>query len=86
MERMSEGELGLVTVLETWDPALLAVVKSVLQGSAIDYVVEGEEAMSLLPVGEMLGPFTRRGLAVRVKVRPEDAGAARELLDGSVAD
>ena len=70
----------LVAIFETAEPALLPVAESILGGAEIPYVVSGGEAMSLLPVGELLGPFTRRGLAARRMVRPEDADYARELL------
>ena len=77
---MEHEPADLVTVFDTSDPALLPVIKSLLQGADIPFLVQGEEAMSLLPVGEIMGPFTKRGLAARVMVRSEDAEAATELL------
>ncbi len=77
---MDEHPSDLVAVFDTSDPALLPVVKSLLQGADIPFLVQGEEAMSMLPVGEVLGPFTKRGLAARIMVRPEDSEAATELL------
>ena len=76
---MSGEHDDLVTVLETSDPALLPVVESLLLGAGIPYLVHGEEAMSMLPIG-VIGPFTRRGLAARIMVKPEDAETATELL------
>ena len=70
----------LITVLETADVNFLAVVKSLLDGSEIPYLVQGEEALSLLPVGRLGGPFARRGLAAAVMVPSEHAEAARSLL------
>ena len=70
----------LVTVLETADINLLAVIKSILDGSAIPYLIQGEEALNLLPVGKLGGPFARRGLGAAVMVPPEHAEVARELL------
>lgn len=70
----------LVAVFETADPSLLPVAESLLGGAEIEFWVQGGEAMSLLPVGELLGPFTRRGLAARILVKPEDAEFARDLL------
>lgn len=77
---MSEEPGDLVSVFDTADPALLPVIKSILSGAEIDFMVQGEEAMSLFPIEEGLGPFKKRGLAARVLVRPEDAEAAKELL------
>jgi len=69
-----------VTVLETADISLLAVVKSIFDGAAIPYLIQGDEALSLLPVGRLGGPFARRGLGAAVMVPPEYAETARELL------
>ena len=77
---MDDQPADLVTVFDTTDPALLPVIKSILQGADIPFLVQGEEAMSMLPVGEVIGPFTKRGLAARFMVKPEDAEAASELL------
>lgn len=81
---VDQGEL--VAILETTDPTLLPVIKSILRGAGILFTVQGEEAMSLLPVGELLGPFARRGLAARVLVKPEDEEVARGLLQELEAD
>ncbi len=77
---MDDQPADLVTVFDTSDPALLPVIKSILQGAGIAFLVQGEEAMSLLPIGEVIVPFTKRGLAARFMVKPEDAEAATELL------
>ena len=73
----------LVTVFETADVNLLTIIKSVLDGAEIPYLVQGEEALSLLPVGRMGGPFARRGLAAAIMVPREHAEYASELLAGS---
>jgi hypothetical protein len=39
----------LVKVMETADPALISIAKSVLEGSGIWFVAQGEGASSLLP-------------------------------------
>ena len=70
----------LVTVLETADVNLLAVIKSILDGAEIPYLVQGEEALSMLPVGQLGGPFARRGLGAAVMVPEEHAETARALL------
>ena len=76
----------LVTVLLTADVNLLAVVKSVLKGAGIPCFIQGEKALNLLPVGHLVGPFTRRGLAAAVMVKPEHAEAARVLLSEAEED
>jgi len=70
----------LVTVLETADVNLLAVIKSLLDSAEIPYLVQGEEALSLLPVGRLGGPFARRGLGAAVMVPSEHADVALELI------
>ena len=70
----------LVTVLETAAVNLLAVIKSILDGAEIPYLIQGEEALSLLPVGRLGGPFARRGLGAAVLVPAEHAETARGLL------
>ena len=70
----------LVTILETADVNLLAVFKSILQGAEISFLVQGEEALSLLPVAHLGGPFSKRGLGVAIMVAREDAEVARQLL------
>jgi len=70
----------LVTVLETADVNLLAVIKSILDGAEIPYLIQGEKALGLLPVGRLGGPFARRGMGAAVMVPPEHAETAKELL------
>lgn len=77
---MDDQSADLVPVFDTSDPALLPVIKSLLQGAGIAYLVQGEEAMSLFPVGEIIGPFAKRGLAARILVRARDLEPATELL------
>jgi hypothetical protein len=77
---MDHDPADLVTVYDTSDPALVPVIKSLLQGADIPFLVQGDEAVAMLPVGEISGPFSRSGLAARFMVRSEDAEAAAELL------
>ena len=70
----STEDVELVTVLDTGNPGLVAVAKSVLDGSDILYIVEGEGQLGVFGVG--LSPKS----PVRIKVRQEDEAAARELL------
>ncbi len=70
----------LVTIMETADVNLLVVIKSILQGAEIPFLVQGDEALSLLPLAQLGGPLSRRGLGVAIMVATEDVEAARELL------
>ena len=67
-------EIELVTILDTGNPGLVAVVKSVLDGSDILYIVEGEVQIGLFGVG------LPNKSPVRIKVRQEDEAAAKALL------
>jgi len=70
-------------VLETADSGLLAITKSLLDGAEIPYLVQGDEAMSLFPLGPFgRGPF-RHGVAAIVRVPARHAGDARTLLDSA---
>lgn len=71
-----EPELELVTVLEARDPGLLAVVRSLLDGAGIPFLVKGERIQNLITPGlpgGIVGP-------AEVQVARRDAEAAREIL------
>ena len=72
-------EKKLVVVAEVADPAVLPVLKSILNAADIPFLVQGEEAMSLLPVGQ-LSAFNKRGLAAAILVPPDRAEEAKALL------
>ena len=63
----------LVTILETSDPALISVVKSILEGSNIWYVAQGEAMSSLFPGTVVYHP-------VAFQVAREDEEKAKDLL------
>ncbi len=69
MSRHSEHEP--VTVLETNDPALIAVAKSILTAAEIPFFAKGEEMVTL--IGQGFGP-------VEIQVSPEDAADAHAAL------
>ncbi|HXV78127.1 MAG TPA: DUF2007 domain-containing protein [Candidatus Polarisedimenticolaceae bacterium] len=70
----------LVAVLRTSDSNLLPVVKSVLQAAGIPFVVQGDEAMGLLPLGPFGGGVFRDVLGASVLVPQDRADEALELL------
>ncbi|MGB6066146.1 MAG: DUF2007 domain-containing protein [Desulfomonilaceae bacterium] len=63
----------LVTILETSDPALISVVKSVLESEDIWYMVQGEGMSNLFPGVLGYHPVT-------FQIDSEDEEKARELL------
>ncbi len=77
------SEDDLVQVFEATNVAVLPVVKSLLRSAEIPFLVQGDEAMSVLPVGNMgLGPLTNKGhgLAALVLVPKDREEEARALL------
>lgn len=86
MELPSEPELSeddLVLVLETANVAVLPVVKSVLRAAEIPFMVQGDEAMGVLPVGKIgLGGLTAKGhgLSAGIRVPRDREEEARALL------
>lgn len=74
------GLPDLVTVLETGDPALLAIAESLLEAEGISCYPQGEGVQEFVGFGRIgLGENLATGL-VRLQVAPEDAEAARALL------
>ncbi len=84
-ERRAEPEhpdVKLVEVFRTTNAAVLPVVKSLIDSAGIEYFVQGEEALGLLPVGPMGAVVSRATLAAIVHVKEEDAESVKEMLGG----
>ncbi|MEE8278273.1 MAG: DUF2007 domain-containing protein [Thermoanaerobaculia bacterium] len=79
---LKHPERNFVPVFETADVALLPVVKSLLTSAGITFMVQGDEALGLLPVGRFGGGITvaGQGLAATIHVVEERAEEALELL------
>ena len=77
-----EPDADLVPVFETADVSLLPIVKSLLDSAEIPCVVQGEEALSVLPVGRWGAGISQsgRGLAATIRVEKGRARDAEELL------
>jgi hypothetical protein len=76
----------LVIVYRTADPALLPILKSLLDSADIPHVVQGEEALGMLPLGRFaVGVVNPRTMAVSILVPRERAEEAEQLLN-SVPD
>lgn len=74
-------DLDLVTVLETGDPALLAVAESLLMDAEIPYLKRGDFLQDLFALGRFgtgSNPITG---PVAVQVKKENAEAALQILD-----
>ena len=73
----------LVLIRETADVAVLPVIKSLLRAAEIPFIVQGDEAMGVLPVGKIgLGGMTSRGhgLSAGILVPKDREEEARALL------
>ena len=70
----------IVPVFRTTDSAMLPLVKSLLDSAAIEYSVQGEEALGLLPVGPMGGSVSRASLGAVIHVFERDAASVKEML------
>ena len=86
-------DLSLLPIFETADVALLPVIKSLLTSAGITFMVQGDEALGILPVGRFGGGLvsTGQGLAATIHVDKERAEEAAELLaplraEGPAAD
>ena len=76
-------EPDLVELTEISEPALLPVVVSLLEAAGIEPVVEGDEVMGVLPVGQFgAGGWSGkgRGLGVVIRVPRDRAEEATALL------
>ncbi len=72
--------IELVPVFETGDAGLTALVKSILEGEGIDYLVRGEGVQDLLGAGRLSAGFNYLTGPARFMVRKADEERARELL------
>ncbi len=69
-----------VTVLETGDPALLAVAKSLLEDAGIEFFAKGEGMQDLFAWGRTGTGFNPFIGPVQLQVAADAADEARELL------
>ena len=79
-------DVKLVPVFRTTNAAVLPVVKSLLDSAGIEYFVQGEGALGLLPIGPMGAVVSRATLAAIVHVKQEDAESVKEVLGELTAD
>ena len=77
--RDEEEWVDLVTVLKTADASLLLVAKSLLDAEGVPCFAEGEGVQESLGAGRIAASDLPLGPG-RLRVHPEDAERARELL------
>ena len=77
----SAGPVALAPLLSTADIGFLPVVKSLLDAVEIPYVIQGEEALGLLPVGAFAGGVSPGALHATVHVPEDRLEEARALLE-----
>lgn len=80
-----DGRAEYVSVLETTDTSLVPVIKSLLTAAGVPFVVEGEDALGVLPVGSAGGSVSNfgKGIAARFLVPRQRREEAEELIRGS---
>jgi hypothetical protein len=77
-KRSESGEP--VTVLETSDPALLAVAKSLLEDADIPFFAKGEAVQDLFGLGRFGTGFSPITGPIELQVAADDAAEARAVL------
>jgi hypothetical protein len=75
-----ESDEPFVKAFRSADTSLLPVIKSVLSGAGIPYVVQGDEAQSLYPFGSLGGGSDGRLLGAIVLVPESRLEAAEAVL------
>lgn len=75
-----DPDARIVPVFRTTDATVLPIVKSLLESAGIDYYVQGEEALGLIPLGRMGSSVSRASLGAIVHVNDEDAASVRDML------
>jgi putative signal transducing protein len=77
----SHPDVDLATVLETSDPALLAIAESLLLEEEIPYLKKGEQIQDLFALGRFPAGFNVVVGPVLLQVPEEHAENAREILE-----
>lgn len=79
-EEAPTPDAKIVPVFRTTDPMLLPIVTSLIESAGIEYFVQGEEALGIIPIGSMGSSVSRASLGAIVHVHEEDAASVREML------
>jgi hypothetical protein len=78
--RLKEPPPDPVTVFTSRDPALLPVVRSILESEEVPFFVRGEELQDLFGIGRLGLGFNPIVGPIEIQVQAADAERARELL------
>jgi hypothetical protein len=76
----NNGDLELVTVLQTNDPFALSLAKAALEDAGIEYMVSGESSPHA-PYLHRFGPGSPLPQDYSIQVTPEFQRQARELVE-----
>jgi hypothetical protein len=79
-EEAPTPDAKIVPVFRTTDAMMLPIVTSLIESAGIEYFVQGEEALGLIPVGSAGSAVSRASLGAIVHVHEEDAASVREIL------
>ena len=74
----------LITVFETSDPIVLALVKNALDGEHIAFVAQGEVVQDWIGLGRFPSGYNAVTGPVRIQVAAANADRAREVLEDFV--
>jgi hypothetical protein len=80
VSRPEPAPFELITVFETGDQSLVAVVKSMLDSAGIPCVARNERLQNLFGWGSIGTGFNAAMGPIRIQVLKEDAETAKELL------
>ncbi len=72
----------LITVFESGNQAVIAVVKSILDDAEIPYIVKGENVQNLFGLGVIGTGYNIITGPIQIQVNQEDEPAAKQLLSG----
>ncbi len=72
----------LVTVFQTGDAVVLAMVKATLEAEGIPFVAQGEGVQDLIGMGRFPGGYNAVTGPVKIHVEAENAERAHEALEG----
>jgi hypothetical protein len=76
----------LVTVLETGDPAEMALAESLLQDEGIPFFKKGDQLQNLFALGTLGFGFSAVTGPATLQVAEEDAQAAAQILEALTAE
>lgn len=71
---------NLIAIYESGSPGRLAVAKSLLEAAGISYIVQNELIQDLCGYGRMWTGYNYIFGTVKIRVKPEDANHAQDLL------